>query len=287
MAFVQSPGGEEHDKDFPYANSVTSMVALKQAQYVCEDNEEGKAYVLYQHMRTPGLNENFYKSIQQDPGIFLTKGEVMSVSKNGNGLVVEADNTLLGDKIKVKADLVVLGTGMIPATKDDPIINLAYRQGPALSDLDLFDGYADSHFICFPYETRRTGVYTCGGVRKAETMEETIDDATGAALKAIREYMRPELQLYNDQGFFLISKAGVSLASMRDNNIGTRNLISKQYPELLQRAFLGEVVFVPPLTSDVDLGLLSKSGKAGKPLTLNVVAGTVVRTGSRCSKNTV
>ena len=55
-----------------------------------------------------------------------------------------------------------------------------------LLDLDLFDGYADSHFICFPYETRRTGVYACGGVRKAETMEETIDDATGAALKAIQ-----------------------------------------------------------------------------------------------------
>jgi quinone-modifying oxidoreductase subunit QmoB len=65
-------------------------------------------------------------------------------------------------------------------------VNLAYRQGPAFLDLDLFDGYADSHFICFPYETRRTGVYACGGVRKAENMEETIDDATGAALKAIQ-----------------------------------------------------------------------------------------------------
>jgi quinone-modifying oxidoreductase subunit QmoB len=53
-------------------------------------------------------------------------------------------------------------------------------------DLDLFDGYADSHFICFPYETRRTGVYTCGGVRKAMAMDEATDDATGAALKAIQ-----------------------------------------------------------------------------------------------------
>ena len=28
-------GWSENDKDFPYCNSVTSMVALKQAQYVC------------------------------------------------------------------------------------------------------------------------------------------------------------------------------------------------------------------------------------------------------------
>ena len=82
--------------------------------------------------------------------------------------------------------MVVLAAGMEPVTLYENSINLAYRQGPAFSDLGLFDGYADSHFICFPYETRRTGVYTCGGVRKAETIEEAIDDATGAALKAIQ-----------------------------------------------------------------------------------------------------
>jgi quinone-modifying oxidoreductase subunit QmoB len=185
VVFIQSPGSGS-DSDFDYAGSVTSMVALKQATYVREDFEEGKAYVFYQHMRTPGLNENFYKTIQQDPGIFLTKGEVVSVSKNGSGLVVEADNTLLGDKIKVKADMVVLGTGMIPATKDDPIINLAYRQGPGFRDNALFNDYADSNFICFPYETQRTGIYAAGGIRRALSVEESIEDASGAALKAIQ-----------------------------------------------------------------------------------------------------
>ena len=185
VVFIQSPGNGS-DNDFEYAGSVTSMVALKQAKYVREDFTEGKAYVFYQHMRTPGLNENFYKSIQQDPGIFLTKGEVVSVSKNGNGLVVEADNTLLGDKINVKADMVVLGTGMIPATKDDPIINLAYRQGPGFRDNALFNDYADSNFICFPYETQRTGIYAAGGIRRALSVEDSIEDASGAALKAIQ-----------------------------------------------------------------------------------------------------
>ena len=186
VAFIQSPGGKENDKDFPYCNSVTSMVALKQAQYVCEDNEEGKAFILYQHMRTPGSQELFYKSAQQNDGIFLTKAAVTKVEENGGKLTVTAEDTLLGEDLALDVDMVVLAAGMVPTTKDEDIINLAYRQGPAFSDLDLFDGYADSHFICFPYETRRTGVYTCGGVRKAETIEETIDDATGAALKAIQ-----------------------------------------------------------------------------------------------------
>jgi len=186
VAFIQSPGAQDNDKDFPYCNSVTSMVALKQARYVREDNPEGQAYILYQHMRTPGNTELFYKGMQEEDGVFLTKAAVTGVEEGGDGLVVHAADTLFGDDLDLNVDMVVLAAGMVPTTVDEPTINLAYRQGPAFLDLDLFDGYADSNFICFPYETRRTGVYTCGGVRKAETMEETIDDATGAALKAIQ-----------------------------------------------------------------------------------------------------
>jgi quinone-modifying oxidoreductase subunit QmoB len=59
VVFVQSPGKDGDDADFDYCGSVTSMVALKQAKYVREDYADGKAYVIYQHMRTPGLQENF------------------------------------------------------------------------------------------------------------------------------------------------------------------------------------------------------------------------------------
>jgi len=186
VAFIQSPGGSENDQDFPYCNSVTSMVALKQAQYVCQDNAEGKAYILYQHMRTPGHMELFYKNAQLNDGIFMTKGNVMKVDQAGEKLSVAVEDTLLGDNLELDVDMVVLAAGMEPTTLPNPTITLAYRQGPAFSALSLFDGYADSHFICFPYETRRTGVYACGTVRKASTMDETIDDATGAALKAIQ-----------------------------------------------------------------------------------------------------
>ena len=186
VVFVQSPGKDDDDSDFEYAGAVTSLVSLKQAKYVREDYEDGKAYIFYQHMRTPGLNENFYKSIQQDPGIFMTKGNVVGVSKNGEGLVVEATDTLLGEKLKVKADLVVLAAGMVPATKDDPVVNMAYRQGPAFRDIGLFEGFCDSNFICFPYETQRTGIYAAGAVRRSMTTEEAMEDAAGAALKAIQ-----------------------------------------------------------------------------------------------------
>ncbi len=186
VVFIQSPGKDKGDADFDYTGAVTTLVSLKQAKYVCEDYSDGKAYVFYQHMRTPGLYENFYKNIQQNEGIFLTKGEVVQVAKEGDSLIVEADNTLLGKKIKVKADMVVLAAGMVPVTVDDPVINIAYRQGPGFRDNDIYDKYADSNFICFPYETQRTGIYAAGTIRRSMTMEECMEDAAGAALKAIQ-----------------------------------------------------------------------------------------------------
>lgn len=64
------------------------------------------------------------------------------------------------------------------------LLNLQYRQGPHIPI--LADGFADSHFICFPYETRRTGIYTCGPLRRPMDMAESAEDATGATLKAIQ-----------------------------------------------------------------------------------------------------
>jgi quinone-modifying oxidoreductase, subunit QmoB len=187
VAFIQSPGLDGDDSDFPYCSSVTSLMSLKQAKYVSEDYKDGKAYIFYKHMRTPGHYENFYKSAQNEAGIFLSRGEVKSVTENADkSLTVEVDDTILGEKVAVNADMVVLAAGMTPETQFEPVINLAYRQGPAFRDLELFDGYADSNYICFPYETRRTGIYTAGNVRQTMTNGECVEDATGAALKAIQ-----------------------------------------------------------------------------------------------------
>jgi PAS domain S-box-containing protein len=66
--------------------------------------------------------------------------------------------------------------------------------------------------------------------------------------------IRSVLEQYKDAlglGFFIINKDGMSIASRRDSNIGTRNLIAIQQPQLLNRVFQGESVFIPPIYSDV------------------------------------
>ena len=214
VAFIQC-AGQRDPNHLPYCSAMCCATSLKQARYVREKSD-ALAMILYKDIRTPGRLEAFYKEAQNDPGIMLTKGEVTGVADAGNGnLFVMMENTLLGQKVKVEADLVVLATGMVPttrapqeyldgitlaATKGDEakkayidstpkpefILNLAYRQGPELPSLEGALGFADSNFICFQYETRRTGIYAAGPVRQPMNMSDAQEDAAGAAFKAIQ-----------------------------------------------------------------------------------------------------
>jgi quinone-modifying oxidoreductase subunit QmoB len=211
-AFILCAGSRDPEH-LSYCSSTCCIESLKQAKYLRLQDQDAKAYIIYKDMRTPGHYELFYKSMQEDEGLFLTKGEVSSVSEDENkNVVLEVDDTLLGEKIQLKVDMLVLATGMVTnaaigeevelGLEDDEegaadledvpadtiikseMLNLDYRQGPEAPP--LHSGFPDSHFICFPYESRRTGVYYAGSVRAPLDGPSTIDDAGGAALKAIQ-----------------------------------------------------------------------------------------------------
>jgi len=222
IAFIQCAGSRDPDH-LPYCSAVCCRVTVKQALLAREIDPESEAYVLYKDMRTPGQYEAFYRRAQEDTGIFFTKAEVVGVEADGAGNpVVEAKDTLLGEHLLLEADLVVLAVGMVPNAADgeairrlrdaeaivakgeagaqletakktveelthlggDAMLNLAYRQGPELPVLKY--EFPDSHFICFPYETRRTGIYAAGCVRAPNDSQASQFDAAGAALKAMQ-----------------------------------------------------------------------------------------------------
>jgi quinone-modifying oxidoreductase subunit QmoB len=222
IAFLQC-GGTKEKEHHSYCSSICCLTSLKQALYLRENDNDSKAYIFYEFLRTPGKYEDFYRRVQEDDGIFLTRGEVATVTPGDNGrLSVVATNTMIGEQIQVEVDLVVLAAGMVPnaadgeairaledakvtAAKGDSetrrteaaktveslkdhegteILNLNYRQGPDLPSLEY--GFPDSHFICFPYESRRTGIYPTGATRMPMDGKASREDATGAALKAIQ-----------------------------------------------------------------------------------------------------
>jgi len=222
IAFLQC-GGSRKKEHHSYCSSICCLTSLKQALYLRQLHEDAKAYIFYEFLRTPGHYEDFYRRVQEEPGVFFTRGEVTDVVRDGDGrLIVTASDTMAGSRIEVVVDMVVLAAGMVPNAADGEairalkdardrqargesetqrkeagetverlkhhegkeILNLGYRQGPDLPALEY--GFPDSHFICFPYESRRTGIYPAGTVRQPMDGMGSREDAAGAAMKAIQ-----------------------------------------------------------------------------------------------------
>ncbi len=209
-AFLQCAGSRDPEH-LPYCSSVCCFTSLKQAIQIKQQDPKSNVFVFYKEMRTPGQGEDFFRKAQQEGVIFVRSQDPEVITSNGK-LAVEAFDELLGDKILLDdVDMVVLATGMVPVTafgedfkakkteeeeaKDkvevpadailvSDVLNLEYRQGPELPGLQY--GFPDSHFICFPYESRRTGIYAAGPVRRPMGIANAAEDATGAVMKAIQ-----------------------------------------------------------------------------------------------------
>jgi quinone-modifying oxidoreductase subunit QmoB len=180
--------GRGDDAHLPYRRNVSSLVALKQALYVREQLPDATVYVLYKDMQTPGQHEYFYRRVQEDPGVLFSRGDVRGVAEDdSHAVTIEVDDTVIGGSMRLTVDLLVVSADMVPATLHPPsegLLNLQYLQGKELPTSQF--GFAESHFICFPYETRRTGIYAAGAVRQAMDLSASAQDGSAAALKAIQ-----------------------------------------------------------------------------------------------------
>jgi polar amino acid transport system substrate-binding protein len=73
------------------------------------------------------------------------------------------------------------------------------------------------------------------------------------ALSELRAFFHYRRDQFGQIGFFIVSPDFINIASMRNSNLGAKNLIASQALDLLNRAFRGETVMVPPIWSDVPL----------------------------------
>jgi hypothetical protein len=85
------------------------------------------------------------------------------------------------------------------------------------------------------------------------------------SLRELRAFFRRNRDQAGQTGFFIISPDFVNIASMRNSNIGDKNLIANQALDLLNRAFQGETVMVPPIWSNVPLSPSSEDRSRAFP----------------------
>ncbi len=170
IAFVQCAGSRD-ENHLPYCSAVCCLASLKQAKYVLEANPDAKIFIFYIDLRTPGKYEDFAAAIQNDKNITLVKGKVAKITEGqGQSVVVEAEDILNGGMVNLEVDMVVLATGMESSLKGEKL--------PQAVQVD------ENGFVA--PNIQQNGIIAAGTVKLPADVNTSIQDSTGAALKAIQ-----------------------------------------------------------------------------------------------------
>jgi len=175
IAFVQCAGSRD-ENHLPFCSSVCCLASLKHSRYVREQYPDAQIYIFYIDIRALGKFEDFYSEVAKDKKISFIKGKVAEITEDPatGALTVTAEDQLSGKLSKTTVDLVVLATGMVPATAQTKI--------PA----DM--SYEENGFVL--WDQKKRGIYGAGCVRKPMDVAAAVQDATAATLKAIQSTMR-------------------------------------------------------------------------------------------------
>ena len=174
IAFVQCAGSRD-ENHLPYCSGVCCLASLKQALYVREKNPESEVTIFYIDIRALDRYEDFFTKVKQDEKISFIRSKIATITEEEDtgDLIVEGEDTHKGEQIRMKFDMVVLATGMVPNT-----INI---EAPDLPK-DKFG------FILRDDAVR--GIYGAGCVRRPTDVATSVQDATAAAIKAIQSISR-------------------------------------------------------------------------------------------------
>ncbi|HKJ93486.1 MAG TPA: 4Fe-4S binding protein, partial [Longimicrobiales bacterium] len=169
IAFVQCAGSRDENY-YKQCSGVCCMASLKEARYVRAQYPDAQIYVFYIDIRAPGRQEDFYSASQKDDKLTLIKGKVAKVTEADGVVEVEAEDTLNGERVKQKVDLVVLATGMIP----NGIGATEVRHGPGTDDYG------------FLTVEDQSGMLAAGCAKRPVDVAACVRDATSAAVKALQ-----------------------------------------------------------------------------------------------------
>ncbi|HWQ40474.1 MAG TPA: CoB--CoM heterodisulfide reductase iron-sulfur subunit A family protein [Desulfosporosinus sp.] len=173
IAFVQCAGSRD-ENHLAYCSGVCCMASLKQATYIKEQNPNAKVCMFYIDVRAMGKHEEFYTKVQDS--LTLIKGKVGEITEDPltNDLFVQVEDQVTGKFTKEKFDMVVLATGIVPATVGIKVpVEITYDE----------DGFIAT-------DSQQPGIYGAGCVKKPMDVASSVKDATAAALKAIQSTVR-------------------------------------------------------------------------------------------------
>ncbi|MBA7629872.1 Ferredoxin--NADP reductase [subsurface metagenome] len=178
VVMIQCVGSREEKR--PYCSRVCCSQALKNALTLKKENPEIEVFVLYRDMMSYGFKEEYYTQAREKGVSFIRYelGSKPEVRQEGERLVVEVAEPVLGGKLVLKPDLVVLSPAIIPLDNTP----LARILGVDLNE----DGFFQEAEVKFrPVDFLIEGIFVCGLAHSPRGIEETIAQAQTTAQRAV------------------------------------------------------------------------------------------------------
>ena len=179
IAFIQCAGSRDHNH-LLHCSRICCMATLKQTHFVQQAwGDEGKSTIYYIDIRAIDRFEDFYQKVKANPNVTFIKSKVASITENrtnGNpvlhGVDVESyDRDGKGYlRYATEHDLVVLAVGMEPSIdKQSFPVDIQINE----------EGFIEP-------ARKDGGVFAAGCASDALDVNRAVQQATGAALRAIQ-----------------------------------------------------------------------------------------------------
>jgi heterodisulfide reductase subunit A len=184
LVMIQCVGCRNEDRN--YCSRVCCNESIKNALKLKEIKPEMEIYVLYRDMRTYGFGEDYYHQAADNDVRFIRyepqnqpELELADAVNDRPVLKVSAPDYVLGKKVEIDADIVVLAAAVIPSTGSEEISQLF---NVSLNPDSFFQ---EAHVKLRPVEFATDGVFLCGAAHYPKMISETIKQASGAAGRAL------------------------------------------------------------------------------------------------------
>jgi heterodisulfide reductase subunit A len=180
IVMIQCVGCRNEDRN--YCSRICCSESIKIALKLKEINPNVDIYILFRDIRTYGFKEDYYREASNNDIKFIRyepeDSPQVEAGKSDDGrpvLKVILPDYILARKLIIDADFIALAAAVIPSS--------ATREVASLFKVTLSpDGFfKEAHVKLRPVEFGTDGVYLCGLAHYPKFIQETINQAYGAA----------------------------------------------------------------------------------------------------------
>lgn len=189
VVFIACVGSRDENVGRPYCSKICCMYTAKQAIMLKEHDPSLQSYVFYMDIRAGGRGyDEFIRRAQEAYGTQYLRGRVSRIYRQGEHLIVQGYDGLIGRPVEIEADLVVLATGVTAASG---AVELMQTLGISY---DQYGFINEAHVKLRPVETNTAGIYLAGCAAGPKDIPETVAQASAAAVKVAGLFARPFIE---------------------------------------------------------------------------------------------